>query len=304
MNEYSNIPKSGRLDNLTDGSSIANSLLSGLRQNTEGASLNLMVPSDLDRRRQHTMKIHEWKTESTFMCENITTLKYMVITSSNELIVSDTRNNELKIFNLEGRLIRTIGGPAQLIMPKFLLSHMNEIFVVDNVNRIQVFNLSGDMIRTILSPKFNVIVGIAIYNNYLFVLNKMRFGTNYNIICFRLDGTYFYDIDTDLSYPNSKMIATPLGNLLIANNNTISVYRFRGDIINQLNNGFNTIRDIAITPQKNLVVLDSNNIQIFNEQNQHMKTIVLPFANPDGLVVTTDCNICVSKNNIIHMFMD
>lgn len=110
MNEYSNIPKSGRLDNLTDGSSIANSLLSGLRQNTEGAPLNLMVLSELDGRRQHTMKIHEWKTESTFTCENITTLKNMVITSSNELIVSDTRNNELKIFNLEGRLIRTIGG--------------------------------------------------------------------------------------------------------------------------------------------------------------------------------------------------
>lgn len=305
MDEYLNISKSGRLDNLTDGSTIAYSLLDGLRQNTEGSAVNLMVPSELDARRQRTMEVHEWKTERTFTCENITSLKDMVITSNNELIVCDTRNNQLKIFNLEGQLIRTIGGPAQLNFPIFLaLSLMNEIFVVDNVNRIQVFNLSGDIIRTILSPKFNVIVGIAIYNNYLFVLNKMHIGINHNIICFRLDGTYFYDIDTNLSYRSSKLIATPSGNLLVTKNDSISTFRFRGDVINELHNGFNTISAVAITPQKNLVVLDNNNIQIFNEQNQHIKTILLPFANPDGLVITPDGNICVSKNNIIHMFMD
>jgi hypothetical protein len=307
MNEYSNIPKSGRLDNLTDGSSIAYSLLSGLRQNKEGSAVNLMVPSELDERRQRTMEVHEWKTERTFTCENITSLKDMVITRDNEIIVCDTRRNELKVFNLDGQLIRTIGGPAQLNHPLYLaVSDMNEIFVVDNVKRIQVFNLSGDLIRTILSPKIRTISDITIYNNYLFVLDAVHIGIKHNITCFRLDGTYFYDINTNISYPSSKLIATPSGNLLLTIYNAILTYRFRGDIINQLRNGFDTISAVAITPQKNIVVLDRplHNIQIFNEHYQHIKTINLPFDHPDDLAITPDGNICVSKNNIIHMFMD
>ena len=71
------------------------------------------------------------------------------------IFVTDTEESTLKVFDLDGRLLMTIGnlgaGPGEFNRPTYLATWRNELYVTDTFNsRIQVFDLdSGQFIRAI-----------------------------------------------------------------------------------------------------------------------------------------------------------
>lgn len=75
--------------------------------------------------------------------------------SQKRIFVADTEESTLKVFDLDGRLLMTIGnlgdGPGEFNRPTYLATWRNELYVTDTFNsRIQVFDLdSGQFIRTI-----------------------------------------------------------------------------------------------------------------------------------------------------------
>jgi len=70
------------------------------------------------------------------------------------IFVSDTRGDNIKVYNLKGVLLETIGGrgskSGEFNRPTFLSFHNHKLYVADSLNaRIQIFNDQGEVIQTI-----------------------------------------------------------------------------------------------------------------------------------------------------------
>lgn len=68
----------------------------------------------------------------------------IVITNDNNLLVLDSRQNKIKIYDLNGKLIHTFGksgrGPGEFISPEsMILSMNNQLFISDRYNKINVY---------------------------------------------------------------------------------------------------------------------------------------------------------------------
>jgi len=73
---------------------------------------------------------------------------------SKRIFVSDTRDDNIKIYDLEGVLLDTIGGrgskPGEFNRPTFLSFHNHKLYVADSLNaRIQIFNDQDEVIQSI-----------------------------------------------------------------------------------------------------------------------------------------------------------
>ena len=74
--------------------------------------------------------------------------------SGKRIFVSDTNDNNIKVFDLEGKLLDVIGSeganPGEFNHPTFLMYHGHKLYVADSLNaRIQVFDDAGDSIQII-----------------------------------------------------------------------------------------------------------------------------------------------------------
>ncbi len=81
-----------------------------------------------------------------------TGIAYDAITK--RIYVSDTKNNDIKVFTLQGELLNTFGqtgaGPGEFNRPTFLSFYDDKLYVADSLNaRIQVFTGEGEFISSI-----------------------------------------------------------------------------------------------------------------------------------------------------------
>ncbi|WP_228856450.1 6-bladed beta-propeller [Desulfomarina profundi] len=65
-----------------------------------------------------------------------------------EIFISDTGNNRIQVFDLDGKFLRMFGGqgngPGELDRPMHLDIHAGKLYVAEYLNdRIQVFSLDG-----------------------------------------------------------------------------------------------------------------------------------------------------------------
>jgi len=91
----------------------------------------------------------------------------IVISEEGEIIVSDSRENKIFLFDYEGKVIRKIGrqgnGPGELNRPRFIWIEDGTIKVFEaGNNRIQYFSKNGEHLRMI-PCKFNVGTGMLTF---------------------------------------------------------------------------------------------------------------------------------------------
>ncbi|OQY10111.1 MAG: hypothetical protein B6I28_01665 [Fusobacteriia bacterium 4572_132] len=129
----------------------------------------------------------------------------------NNIYITDSYNNQIKVINFEGELIRKIGEgnlsepfgikcyqkkiyivnkdkgkiavynlkgtfqfefPLKMKLPTFLEIHNGEIYVVDtNDNKIYVFDTKGNIIKSI-ENNFNYPLGIKVTQNYIYLADQ------------------------------------------------------------------------------------------------------------------------------------
>ncbi|XP_066297014.1 tripartite motif-containing protein 2-like [Branchiostoma lanceolatum] len=105
----------------------------------------------------------------------------VTVNSSNQIIVSDMRNNNLKIFDPAGRYLFTIGsfgwGPGQLNYPAGVITDREDnIMVADSVNhRVSLFSEDGVFIRHVLTQEkhgLNFPVALTMHDGHLVVADR------------------------------------------------------------------------------------------------------------------------------------
>ena len=251
-----------------------------------------------------------------------------ITTTSTNILVADTGNHRIQVFDLSGTHVSTIGssgmGNGQFSHPQGITTNSTHILVSDtNNHRIQVFDLGGTHVRTIGSHgtgdgEFDRPRGITVNSTSIIVADT---GNN-RMQVFDLDGVYqdkFGSPGTGNNQFNTpRDITTTSTSILVAdsNNNRIQVFDLDGTYLSQFGTPnptdgvLNTPRGIT-TNSTHILVADSNNnrIQVFDldgayqDQFGSLGTGDGQFNTPRG-VATTSENILVadSLNHRIQMF--
>ncbi|ADG81951.1 6-bladed beta-propeller [Thermincola potens] len=85
------------------------------------------------------------------------------VADNGDIYVADTLNNQIKIFDKEGKFKKSFGGRELFYLPSDLVIGPEGIFVADSKNsRIQLFSLEGDFRKTFVSPEIGRQIGAMI----------------------------------------------------------------------------------------------------------------------------------------------
>jgi tripartite motif-containing protein 71 len=177
---------------------------------------------------------------ATFATGQIKQPQGLAITSNGEIVVSDTMNHAIAIFDAEGKLLKKFGrqgdGNGQFQYPRGVaVDSQGNIYVADSLNaRIQVFNSEGSFVRKWGSKgdkagQFQMPAALAIDATNIWVSDP-----EFNRIQkFDLDGTkpqiFALPAGTQadaLNHPKGIAV-TATGTLIIANsgNHAVDVFR-------------------------------------------------------------------------------
>ena len=199
---------------------------------------------------------------------------------NNHLYVTDSSNNRVQKFTIEGMHLLTFGtdgtGDHKLFSPVGITVHSGKVYVVENWgNRISVFHCDGQFSHIIGSGHLDHPWYVTVSNNQLLVADWRR-----NCISiFTLDGNYVGKYDTrgtgreQLDCPCG--IATDIYGFIFVteyHKNRVSIFNKDGVFIHSFGSkgsGHCQLpkpREIAISPTGDIYVCDSGNkrIQIFS----------------------------------------
>lgn len=107
---------------------------------------------------------------------------FLEVNDQGDIYALDLKENHIKIFNKNGKYIKTFGrkgqGPGEMVRPKRLsLSNQNEVILVD-INGISFFSLEGEFLRIISFSNFGK--RVKFYNTdrnsniYIYLLNSTK----------------------------------------------------------------------------------------------------------------------------------
>lgn len=241
------------------------------------------------------------------------------------IIISDTGNSRLQIFNEKGTLIRIIRH-EKMIRPMQIALHDDKLYVPEYQNDlILIFNLSGELLKTIgVSGKgpgeFDAPAGVAVdsegriyvadfYNHRIQVFNKngvflKQIGKTGEKSF--LPGRFNYPTDVEISSDQKIIIAD-------AYNDRIQVFSTDGELINRwggplglnISGGFNgwfrTATGVDLGPKGDIFVADFYNhrIQKFTSEGKFLDSIksskqdsfdrpTASFSSPSGKIFIVD----------------
>jgi len=263
-----------------------------------------------------------------------------IVVGNDEVYVSDTGNNRIQVFTLDGKFLRTIGregsGPNELSRPMHLYFSGEELYIADLGNdRIQIFSTLGNPIRRFGSSgskegQFDAPSGVAVENDGSIIVAGF-----YNQRVQRLDakGAYLSQwgetrkmgvFSHKFNYPTDVAIG-PNGEVIIADayNDRIQVYSKTGDFLNKwggpfasnlrgsANSWFNTATGVSTDKEGNVYVADfyNNRIQKFTLSGDFLTAIELdkddnPMDRPTDMAASSDGRLFVADygNNRILVF--
>ena len=149
------------------------------------------------------------------------------------LYVADSGNDRISCFSPDGTPRMVFGsygaGPGHLNSPNYIITHNNKVYVTEGSNnRVSIFSLTGKFITSFGSygvgpGKFDNPMGMAIINDSLYIVDN---GNN-RICTHRPDDGSF--ISSSFGSIENLGSLTPLGDLLIVREYSISIFDKEGD---------------------------------------------------------------------------
>jgi len=243
----------------------------------------------------------------------------VTVNSNGNIVVSDSFNSRIQIFDSEGKFISTFGsrgnGNGQFKNPKGMTinSKGNIIASDSNNHRIQIFNFKGNFISTLGlkgngNGQFNNPWGITINSNdNIFVCDTY----NNRIQIFDSQGKFISAFGSQgngngqFNYPIGITINSK-GNIIVCDqgNHRIQIFDSEGKFISTFGsegNGNGQLDDpigICVDLNDNIFVCDYNNnrIQIFNSNGEYIAQFKV--SQPIGITIDSNTqNIIVSRND-------
>lgn len=241
------------------------------------------------------------------------------------VIISDTGNSRLQVFNEEGKLIRTISH-ERMVRPMQIALHDDRIYVPEYQNDlILIFNLSGELLQTIGSNgkgagEFDAPAGVAVdseeriyvadfYNHRIQIFDRNgNFLKQIGITGEKsfLPGRFNYPTDVEISAGQKIIVAD-------AYNDRIQVFSADGELMNRwggpfglnisggLNGWFRTATGVDLGPKDEVFVADfyNNRVQKFTHEGKFLASIKGPkkesfdrptasFSSPSGRIFIVD----------------
>ena len=244
-----------------------------------------------------------------------------ITTNSTHILVADSDNHRIQIFDLNGILINTIGGLGDIDGlfrdPTGITTNSTHILVTDSSNsKIQIFHLNGTHANTINDGHFVEPTGITTNSTHILVIDSYHDHTR----VFDHAGTH---IDTfDSTDSDHSQFASPYGittnstHILIADriNHRIQIFDLNGIPINTIGSSsphsgiadgeFDFPQGITTT-STHILVTDSENhrIQVFDLDGNHVSsfgsqgTAYGQFDSPNGITTNSTHILVVDTDN-------
>jgi len=238
----------------------------------------------------------------------------ITINSNGNIIVCDSFNSRIQIFDSEGKFISSFGSQGnengQFHYPfGIAINSKGNIIVCDSFNnRIQIFDSEGNFISRFGlegngNGQFNNPRGICVdLNDNIYVCD----GDNNRIQIFDSEGTFISKFGLEgngngqFNYPIGITISSK-GNIIVSetNNHRIQIFDSEGNFISRFgsfgdgNGQFGNAYGVCVDQNDNILVCDydNNRIQIFNSEGEYITQFKVNYP--------TDLTIDPKTQNII-----
>ena len=216
-----------------------------------------------------------------------------VAVNSAHILVADTHNHRIQIFDLDGNFVRTLGSSygsddGQFKLPYDITVTPTHILVADSVNdRIQILDLDGNYVDKFGeygsgNGMFISTTGIATTPTHILVADWY----NHRIQIFDLDGNYLSEFGSPGSgngqFDFPAGVTTTPAHILVADrgNHRIQIFDLDGNYLNEFgsygsgNGQFSLPEKVTTTPAY-ILVADANNnrIQVHDWDGNYISTI-------------------------------
>ena len=253
---------------------------------------------------------------------------YGITTNSTHILVADSGNDRIQIFDLDGNHLSSFGSngrdPGKFDDPRGITTNSTHILVADTGNsRIQIFDLDGTHVSQFGSngtgnDQFYSPSGITTNSTHILVADT----GNHRIQIFDLDGNYVSKFGID--GPGNGQFRFPTGittnstHILVADsgNSRVQIFDLVGSFVGKFgsdgtdNGQFSSTSGIAVTPIRILVTdLNSGRVQIFDLDGSFVGKFGSQgqdngqFFGPRGITTnSTHILVADSGNNRIQVF--
>lgn len=214
----------------------------------------------------------------------------------NRIIISDTNNHCVYIFDAQWQHIKTIGSfgsdDGQFNEPRGVaVDELNRIIVADSLNhRVQIFDSEGNHISTFgsngkLDGQFDSPDGIAVSRDNKIVVCDWK---NHRIQIFNAQGNHIKSIgkkgSKNMMFNNPHGVTVDHQNRIIVcewSNNRVQIFDIEGNhilsfgAIGKLESEFDRPWGVAVDLHDNIIVSEWGNsrVQVFDQHGAHIKTI-------------------------------
>eukprot|EP00105_Crassostrea_gigas_P028896 XP_011450682.1 PREDICTED: uncharacterized protein LOC105344585 isoform X1 [Crassostrea gigas] len=238
--------------------------------------------------------------------------------SMGEVLVGDTGNHVVRVYNSEGKYLRDIGKEMYMKRPSaIVVNYKDEVFVKDDV-AVFAFKADGTFIRTIAKGKLGHPFGLALTpDGYLVTLDTTRNNPKVFVLSqdgSRVDSFPFAHLCNPKAPGSSKcrflavqaerLIVSDLGTsfIYISDNWGQILFEFGG--YGSYNGQFREPSGVTTDQQGNMLIGDSKNdrIQIFKPNGTFLCDIQFdkPIQRPSDIHLTRDGKLYVS-NFLLHI---
>jgi len=254
-----------------------------------------------------------------------------IVVAGEEVLVSDTGNNRIQVFDREGNFLREFGAagdaPGQLSRPMHMDFVGGRLYVAEYLNdRIQTFTAAGKFLSVVLAGsgsqagQFDAPGGVAVSDEgrlYVADFNNQR------LQALDAQGNFLWQVGTTgkkgiaagmFNYPTDVALM-PSGNVVVADayNDRIQVFSPRGtflrkwggplatNIAGSAPGWFRTATGVAVGPLGNVFVADFYNHRVQKFTAQGVFLVALgehgsgqgQFERPTDMAVDADGNVYV-----------
>ncbi len=125
-------------------------------------------------------------------------IRHLAISEDESIFVLDSKEDHIKVFDKEGKYIKTIGtpgqGPGELDRPSSICISQNELVVLEGARRFSVFSLEGEFLKHISTKETwalgasmdsvgNIVLTEGVMDPEYFHYKVKKVDVNMNLLC-------------------------------------------------------------------------------------------------------------------------
>ncbi|MCC0178433.1 hypothetical protein I4641_15765, partial [Waterburya agarophytonicola K14] len=241
--------------------------------------------------------IKEFIEEDPFFKENA------IFSPDGEMIVT-SRSNTVKLWNIEGKLLRTLTGHTDEVQD-VAFSPDGEMIASASNNTVYLWNTKGKLLHTFkismnsieklnFSPNGKIITTEnSDYSNIFSEIITGDKNDNHTAKLWNLKGDLLQSFQANITFsPDGEMIAS-------VSNDTVKLWNIKGKLLKTFNGHTSSIENVAFSPDGEMIASVSNDtVKLWNIEGDLIKTETIQNIIPRHLNFSPDGNTLIIINII------